>query len=259
MLPSTTERPPTAPGGRPLLGHLIPLLTDPLALLAALPHMGDVVELRFGRTPTYVVCSPQAAQQVLTNADHAFDKGGTFYENMRSIVGNGMATCPLSQHQRLRRLAQPAFRSERMTGYARTIQAQVCAFTSDWHHRQALEVLPEMRSLAIHSNLAMMFARREVGGDVAGLRKAVTDFVDHQTVLRMIVPGLNRLPTPRNHRYRRSEAALLRFLDEEIAAYREDGGDHGDLMSMFTTSVDSDRLRRCCRSDFEGCVSNGSL
>ncbi|MFI0191713.1 cytochrome P450 [Streptomyces sp. NPDC017082] len=77
---------------------------------------------------------------------------------------------------------------------------------------------------------------------MTGLRTAVTDFVDHQTVLRMIVPGLNRLPTARNRRYRSSEARLLRFLDEEIAAYREDGRDHGDLMSMFTTSADGDPL-----------------
>ncbi|MFB6815424.1 cytochrome P450 [Streptomyces sp. NPDC056347] len=242
MLPPTPQRPPTAPGGLPLLGHLMPLLTDPLALLAALPRQGDVVELRFGRTPTYVVCSPQAAQQVLRNADHGFDKGGVFYENMRSVVGDGMATCPLSQHKRLRRLAQPAFHTDRMTGYARTIRSQVRAFTAGWRHGQVLDVLAQMRSLAIHSNLATMFARREFGTEVAGLRKAVTGFVDHQTVLRMIAPGLNRLPTVRNHRYRRCEAALLRFLDEEIAAYREDGEDHGDLMSMFTTSADSDPL-----------------
>lgn len=231
-----------APGSRPLLGHLIPLLADPLGLLAALPHVGDVVELRFGRTPTYVACSPQAVQQVLRNADHAFDKGGAFYENMRSIVGDGMATCPLSQHKRLRRLAQPAFRTSRMTGYARTIQAQVDAATSTWRHGQILDVVPEMRSLATRSNLATMFSRRNLGPEIAGLRQAVTDFVDHQTILRMIAPGLNRLPSPRNHRYRRSEAQLLRFLDEEIAAYRAEATDHGDLMSMFTTSLDNDQL-----------------
>ncbi|MFJ5679702.1 cytochrome P450 [Streptomyces sp. NPDC093097] len=239
---SLTDRPAQAPGSWPLFGHLKPLLTDPLGLLATLPHLGDVVELRFGRTPTYVVCSPEATEEVLRNSHRAFDKGGTFYENMRSIVGNGMATCPLAQHKRLRRLAQPAFRSGRMTGYAHLIHSQVRTLTSDWHHGQELAVLAEMRDLAIRSNLATMFSRRELGRDITGLRKAVTDFVDHQTVLRMIAPALNRLPTPRNYRYRRSEARLLRFLDEEIAAYRSDGRDHGDLMSMFTTSVDSDRL-----------------
>ncbi|WP_181793303.1 cytochrome P450 [Streptomyces sp. WELS2] len=241
-LPERGDEPPVAPGHSPLLGHLKPLLADPLGLLAALPHIGDVVELRFGRTPTYVVCSPEAAQQVLRNADHAFDKGGTFYENMRSIVGNGMATCPLSQHKRLRLLAQPAFRSDRMTGYARAIQKPVHAFTAAWCPGQTLDVLPEMRSLATRSTLATMFCRREFDREIAGLRQAVTDFVNHQTILRMIVPGLNRLPTAHNRRYRTSEARLLRFLDEEIAAYRKDHQDHGDLMSMFTTSLDSDRL-----------------
>ncbi|MFI0370145.1 cytochrome P450 [Actinomadura sp. 1N219] len=241
-LPERVGMPPVAPGAQPLLGHLKPLLTDPLGLLASLPHLGEVVEVRFGRTPTYIVCSPEAAQQVLRNSDRAFDKGGTFYENMRSIVGDGMATCPLAQHKRLRRLGQPAFRPDRMTGYARTIQDQLHACTSTWRDGQVLDVLPEMRSLATRSNLATMFCRRDLGPQVDGLRQAVTDFVNHQTILRMIAPGLNSLPTGRNRRYRKSEARLLRFLDEEIAAYRQDGIDHGDLMSMFTTSLEGDRL-----------------
>lgn len=155
-----------------------PLLTDPLGLLAALPRHGEAVELRFGRTPTYVVCSPEAAQRVLRNSDHAFDKGGVFYENMRSIVGDGMATCPPARHKRLRRLAQPAFHTGRMTGYVHTIHAQVHAVTATWRHGQLLDVLPEMRSLATRSNLATMFCRRDLGPEVAGLRQAVTDFVD---------------------------------------------------------------------------------
>ncbi|MER6514630.1 cytochrome P450 [Nonomuraea sp. NPDC001636] len=241
-LPEHLDTPPRAPGGRPLVGHMKALLADPLGLLAALPHLGDVVELRFGRTPTYVVCSPEAAQHVLRNPDHAFDKGGTFYENMRSIIGDGMATCPLAQHKRLRRLAQPAFATSRMTGYARTIQAQLDAFTSTWRPGQILDVLPQLRSLATRTTLATMFRRREFGPEIAGLRQAVTDFIDHQTILRMIAPGLNRLPTARNRRYRKSEARLLRFLQEEIIAYRRDGIDHGDLMSMFTTHPEDDRL-----------------
>ncbi|MBT2212945.1 cytochrome P450 [Actinomadura sp. NEAU-AAG7] len=236
------DAPPRAPGAHPLFGHLKPLLLDPLGLLAALPHLGDVVELRFGRTPTYVVCSPEAAQQVLRNPDRAFDKGGTFYENVRSLVGDGMATCPLAEHKRLRRLAQPAFRTDRMSGYARTIHAQVEAATSTWRHGQVLDALPEMRSLATRTTFATMFRRRELGPEIDGLRRAVTDFVEHQTVLRMVAPIVNRLPTARNHRYRASEARLLRFLDGEIAAYRADGTDHGDLMSMFTTSPDGDPL-----------------
>ncbi|WP_242900691.1 cytochrome P450 [Actinomadura terrae] len=237
------DRPPRAPGAHPLLGHLKPLLIDPLGLLAVLPHLGDVVELRFGRTPTYVVCSPEAAQHVLRNSDRAFDKGGTFYENVRSMVGDGMATCPLARHKRLRRLAQPAFRSDRMTGYAHTIHAQVDAVISSWRPGQSLDVLPEMRALAARTTFATMFSRRELDApEIAGLRQAVTAFVEHQTIPRMVAPSLNRLPTARNHRYRESEARLLRFLDGEIAAYRADGTDHGDLMSMFTTSLDSDRL-----------------
>ncbi|MFI0168859.1 hypothetical protein [Streptomyces sp. NPDC017095] len=41
MLMSKADRPPTVPGARPLDGRLLPLLTDPLALLAALPHKDD--------------------------------------------------------------------------------------------------------------------------------------------------------------------------------------------------------------------------
>jgi hypothetical protein len=46
MLMKPAEPLPTAPGALPLLGHVLPLLHDPLAFLNSLPAQGDLRPLR---------------------------------------------------------------------------------------------------------------------------------------------------------------------------------------------------------------------
>ncbi|MFE1883640.1 hypothetical protein [Streptomyces diastatochromogenes] len=56
---------PLAPGALPVVGHLRQLLTDPTGFLTSLPAHGDLVEIRLGPRPTYVLCGPELVSQVL--------------------------------------------------------------------------------------------------------------------------------------------------------------------------------------------------
>lgn len=239
---STVPAPTQAPGRLPVLGHLWPLLVNPLRFLSSLPAVADVVEIRVGRESMVVVCTPELTSQVLLNSSHAFDKGGAFYENMRSIIGNGIATCPATEHKRLRRLTQPAFRADRMARYAHAIGVQDQALTASWHDGQVLDVLPATRALAIRTALATVFSRSVLGDGLDELSRDVITFVNHQSLARTVMPSLNRLPTPANRRYRSAEVRLLARIDQAIATYRATGTDHGDLMSMFITDHSDDAL-----------------
>jgi hypothetical protein len=46
---------------------MVALQRRPLALLDSLPAHGDLVEIRLGPRPAYVVCHPGLARQVLTD------------------------------------------------------------------------------------------------------------------------------------------------------------------------------------------------
>ena len=115
---------PTAPGGWPLLGHVVPLLTTPLAFVNSLPSLGNLVQIRLGPMKAVVVCDPELTRQVLVH-DQVFDKGGPMYERARELGGDGLGTCPHSRHRRQRRLTQPAFHHTRLPAYARTMTEQI--------------------------------------------------------------------------------------------------------------------------------------
>jgi hypothetical protein len=54
-----------APGAWPFLGHVVALQRRPLALLDSLPAHGDLVEIRLGPRPAYVVCHPGLAAMAI--------------------------------------------------------------------------------------------------------------------------------------------------------------------------------------------------
>ena len=73
-MPATAPRFGRAPGAWPLLGHVVALQRRPLALLDSLPAHGDLVEIRLGPRPAYVVGHPALARKVLTDL-RGFDRG----------------------------------------------------------------------------------------------------------------------------------------------------------------------------------------
>src|SRR4051812_39650834 len=96
-----------APGRFPVINHPIQLLHRPLDFLVSLRGVGDLDKIRLGREWVYVVCHPDLIRQVMVTDPDIFQKGGPLIEKVRSLVGNGLATCPSADHTRLRRLMQP--------------------------------------------------------------------------------------------------------------------------------------------------------
>src|SRR5437588_9568242 len=90
-MPTTAPRFGRAPGAWPFLGHVVALQRRPLALLDSLPAHGDLVEIRLGPRPAYVVCHPGLARQVLTDF-RLYDRTGLVYERVRTAMGNGLAS-----------------------------------------------------------------------------------------------------------------------------------------------------------------------
>lgn len=224
-----------APGGLPLIGHLLPLVRDPLAFMSSLPAVGDVVEIRVGPARAVVVCDPELTRQVLAD-DATFDKGGPLIDRLREIIGDGLGVCPHSLHRRQRRLAQPAFHQARMPGYAGLMTGHITETLRSWSPGQILDVYAEMLDLTSAVLLSTMFSSSLPPGD--RLHHDMTTITDG-LYRRMLSPKpLNRLPTPGNRRYRRADARLHRVVGSVVADRRADGADHGDLLSALLEAGD---------------------
>jgi cytochrome P450 len=230
--------PARVPGTLPLVGHVMPLLRDPLGFVRSLPAYGDLVEVRLGPVKTIIVCTPELTRQVLRD-DRTFDKGGPVFGRFREIAGNGLVSCPHADHRRQRRLLQPAFRPARLPGYATVMAAQIAEGIGSWPDGQVIDVTAEMQMVAGRTGVATMFAGALPAATLAHL-------VDDLNVVlagiygRVLRPSpLDRLPTPGNRRYDRVRARLRRTLGELIATYRAGGIDHGDLLSIVLATRDT--------------------
>lgn len=225
-----------ASGALPLVGHLLPLLRDPLRFLGSLPDQGDLVRVRFGPFAAVVVCDPQLTRQVLRN-DRVFDKTGPAFGRIRELVGDGLGICPHSQHRRQRRLIQPVFHPAQLPDYARTMTAQIATETSGWRDGDVLQVFTETQVLAARILVSTMFTEPL---PPAVLRQALDDLniLATSIYLRTVLPILGRLPTPGNRRYRQARARLYRTLGKIIDDRRRGDTDPGDLLSVLLTAPD---------------------
>lgn len=244
---------PKAPGALPLLGHLWQLLADPTRFLTSLPAHGDLVEIRLGPRRTYVVCAPELVSRVLLTGRRDFDKGGPFFENIAVFFGDGLATCPHAKHTRLRRFTQPAFHTAKLVDYAELAGREIGAVAAAWREGAVLDVHRVMQELALRITVSTMFASWSTGQDrtgradrSGGARRAggagdarriedtlrEVDTLVSGAFLRMVAPGIARLPLPTNQRYEQARRSLYGRIDATVAAYRSDGHDRGDLLSM---------------------------
>ncbi|MEU7022833.1 cytochrome P450 [Streptomyces sp. NPDC046203] len=263
---------PKVPGALPLLGHLRQLLTDPTGFLNSLPAHGDLVEIRLGPRRTYVVCTPELVAPVLLTGRQEFDKGGPFFENIAVFFGDGLATCPHAKHPRLRRFTQPAFHPHKLVDYAELAGREIEAVTAAWREGEVLDVYRVMQELALRITVSTMFASwfseedtadggaeasAEGAGAVGGAGTAGegapamggtgaeerirdtlrdVDTLVSGAFLRMVAPGIRHVPLlPTNRRYEKARRSFYARIDATIAAYRSDGRDRGDLLSMLLT------------------------
>lgn len=235
---TSTATIPTAPGGLPLLGHLIPLVRDRAEFLRLASAQGDnLVRIGLGPMRAVLVCDPELTDYVLRH-DRVFDKGGQIFERLRESVGNGLVTCPYSAHRRQRRLVQPLFGPTMLAAYAEAMSRQVDRMMDSWHAGQVLDIPTEMQTLTSTTTAAVLFSDSL---SEAAVRQALDDIttVFAGTFRRSLTPPLlDLLPTRGNRGYQRAIARLRSILAETIAGRRRTSTDRDDLLAALLAARD---------------------
>ena len=226
---TTTMR--TVPGRWPVVGHTLTLWRRPLEFIASLPTYGDLVEVRLGPQRAFVVCCPDLAHQVLRDG-RTFDKGGPFFTQVRTVVGDGLITCPHGPHQQQRRLLQPAFSQDRLVVYTAEMSRQLSATLEIWRDGQMIDVVAAMDEITARVSARTLFTATLSSEQSAGFLRNLTAVVEGIFLRMVMPPGLARAPIPVNRRFNRALSRLDALTYEIINTYRHDGVDHGDLLSM---------------------------
>ena len=232
---------PFLPGGRRLAGHALQFGRDPLALFQQAREHGDVVRIRFGPVPVYVLNSPAVIRQALTGEARKLGKGLNF-GRAKALIGNGLVMAEGETHRLHRRLMQPAFHRSEIARYTQTMHDVAVPRIDAWADGSTLAFDREMRSITL-TVLTRTLLSADIGPETVDeierlLRVLLSELVTQQ--ISANVPGLAWVPTRSNRRFSAARRRLEALLSDVIAGYRAAGTDRGDLISMLMRARDDD-------------------
>jgi cytochrome P450 len=223
---------PPGPKGRVLLGSLPDARRDPLAfVLRVSAEYGDVVHIRLATQRVYLLNHPDDIEQVLVTHQHRFVKGRSL-ARARRLFGNGLLTSDGTLHSRQRRLIQPAFQRQRLSGYAGAMTSLAVEHRERWKAGDTVDIAAAMSRLTLAIAGATLF-----GSDLGMQVEAAGETLETATsLLEVAILPLalvtDVLPLPHVRRLRAARATLDRTLCDLIARRRRDSRQNGDLLSM---------------------------
>ncbi|MFH8410272.1 cytochrome P450 [Streptomyces sp. NPDC018019] len=229
---------PRAPGGMPLLGHVLPLQRDPLHFLRSLRASGDLVRVDIGTMPIYVASGAPAITDVMVKHGRSLEKGRLF-DRVRPLVGNGLATAGGEVHRRHRRLIQPMFHAGQIARYAEVMSDRARALANSWTPGQRIAVEQVMGEYAIETLAATLFST-DIGRPAVESVRRNLPIILKSMLLRAATPKmLDKLPLWR--RFDHATTSMRQVIDEVIATTRESGqAGQTDLLSVLLAARDAD-------------------
>jgi cytochrome P450 len=234
--------------GLPLLGSALDLKRDLLGTLhrAMLEH-GDVVRFSAGpsgkhQVNAYGFFHPDGAQHLLAgNADN-YEKNDPVYQEIRSVLGDGLLTAEGDEWKRQKRLVQPIFTHKRVASYVPMIAGETADALRRWSEAARRGDKVDLNSDMARLTLSVV-GRALFGADVESavpvIRRAVP-YLSERAVQRglspVVVPAA--WPTPSNRRALRYQRDLYKVVDQLIADRRASPAGGEDLLGLLLQARD---------------------
>ena len=207
-------------------------------LYACQDRYGDIFTIKVAYEGTWVMLAdPEAIKQVFTGDPKVFH-AGEGNQILAPLLGrNSVLVLDEKRHMSQRKLLLPPFHGERMQGYAETMSEIAEREISSWPTGTPYKLRPRMQALTLDIILRTVFGVGEGEAEkLAGLRKALREFLDITTNPRFLLPllavgpnRLRRIPALRR-RINSVDALIYREIAERRAA--EDVGERDDVLSM---------------------------
>jgi enediyne biosynthesis protein E7 len=237
---------PTTPL-RAVPGLLRKLWFDRLAMLTdAADEFGDVVKYAMGPKTLYFFNHPDHARHVLADNASNYHKGLGLAEARRLMLGDGLLTSEDEVWKQQRRIIQPAFRRDRIAGFASVVTDAGQDLTARLSARvgDTVNLAEEMTRLTMS-----VLGRSLLAADLSPLRMLGPAFevAQDRAMFEMVSLGAVPLwlPLPRNLRFRKAKGQLEAAVEVLVAGRAHAGsGDGTDLLSMLANAYAGERDAR---------------
>ncbi len=212
--------------------------------LRARERFGDVFRSRIGPALVHFLYHPDHVRRVLYDHQKNYPRGWP-YRLLRSLLGNGLVASEGDHWRRQRRLAQPAFHRQRLSGYAQVMVEATSGMVARWEGAAAagsgMDVGVEMLRLTLAIAGLTLFGRDPsqeadvVGGAFGVLARYLEQRFNHPFTS---LPAW--VPTASNRRMKDAARTLNGVVLALIQERRREGRNHGDLLSMLMQARDEE-------------------
>ncbi|MGE0489981.1 MAG: cytochrome P450 [Vulcanimicrobiota bacterium] len=205
-------------------------------VVAAYP---DACRLQMFGREVWILSQPELVEKLLTGHHQQFEKGRAL-QHTRVLLGNGLLTAEGDDHLHQRRLVQPAFRRQRIAGYADTMVE--CA------QRLAVELEGQVDIHRVMMDLALgIVSRTLLGTDLEhehrrigrALEQALGQF---QLTTMPFFPLLRHLPLPSVRRFDQARRELDEVVESILEAHRQGRASQDSLVALLA-EVEPTRVR----------------
>ena len=210
-------------------------------------EFGDSVSFVTGPYRLFLFYHPEQVREVLVTHAKSLIRLPRVMKTLAQWNGNSILISEGEQWVRQRRLVQPAFHPRRLENYGRTMVAAARELVESWRggdmRREGyvdVDIDQTMTSLTLSIICQTMFDSRidDISGEVADAVSILSDVAFHEMQDPIRLPIW--LPTAWNRRKRWAMNVLDRAVWSFVRQRRQDGADHGDLLSMLLAAVDEE-------------------
>lgn len=229
-----TRQAPGTSGGHILWKDLPAFWNNPLELCSRLVRQhGDLVRLRFGRFPVYLVAGAEMIKHILQDNNRNYVKDRRLVR-LVNLAGESLFAMDGDTWLSQRRIMQPAFHRQRLADFGDMIASQAEATVQRWlaWGDRPIEVEEEMMNLTMNVVGRVLFSV-DMSGEARHLRQSFTTTSSYITfrLRRPFYPPLF-VPTRANRRFKAAietiRQAVLTIIQERQGTDRRPN----DLLTM---------------------------
>lgn len=235
----TAKRPPGPKGGL-FSGLLGEITRDRLGFFTRMKaEWGNIYRLDFRFASAVVISEPSLLQEILVTQNKRVIKHDSLRRS-KPLLGHGLLTSEGDFWLRQRRLAQPGFHRERITGYSRVMVDYTLGLIEQWQEGALIDLNKEMMALTLAIVAKTLFNGEISPGTASTVGTAMTDALHLWDQVTLQNPIFDYLPTPKRLRWKAAIARLDTVVSQIIQGHKAKGIDQGDLLSMLMAARDED-------------------
>lgn len=210
------EKPPSAPGRLPVVGHIPRLLRDPLGALSRWGQRSDgLCRLDIAGRTVCLVTSPESISQVLATDSDRYRKADLVRDRLGTLQGGSLVLLEGAQWRDRRETLQPAFTRQRVASAAPTVVEQTVERVREWPDNSPVRLVAECRSLVLDVLARVLFGL-EFDGEQTPVHRAAEDILARMDLQSVSTYLPESVPTPTNRRFRRAVTTLHEELDTVV-------------------------------------------